>query len=291
MHASGISHACAGFNLFVAVTLVFAAIRKSRGIQSVERLFVDILPSRLWRVRGVDSRRVAWSAVGVEAAGGVVLLVTSRDDYPAVSGAVGMPLMIILMVALRAAARKVPCGCFGASRRAAGAYEVGRAFGLVLTMLTLCAVTAVNTDVDPTVGSLTVWSWGIAAVLTVSAVAPIFRFTTRSRASVTDGAPNARGIEHSRRDVMQGIGLAVAMLGTATAIPKDVLTAKNAQCKTDIGECRPNCQAAYDRCIGDNPTQKQCCINCYVSCQNYEHECTSGVSCSGSWHDPFSFFF
>lgn len=117
MHSSAMNQACAGLNLFVAVTLMFAAIGKSRGIQPVERLLVDTLPGRLWRVRGVDSRKVAWLTVVIEVVSGLALLMTPHEAYPAVSGAVVIPLIIIIAVALRAAVRKVPCGCFGASPR------------------------------------------------------------------------------------------------------------------------------------------------------------------------------
>lgn len=293
MHTGAANGLYAGLNLFVAITLLVAAFLKLRDIQSVERLLVDTLPSRLWRVRGVDSRRLGRVAAGVEAAGGVALLVAPRPVYPVVSGALVVPLLVILAVAVRAARRKVPCGCFGGARRKAGQYEIGRAATLTLTTFALCAVASIDSDVDPTTASLTVWGLGVAAVTVLFAVAPAPRLNrTPCGGSDTHIDQSPADVERSRRSVLHEIGLAAAMVGVAATMPRTVLaTAPVSGCKADGPQCRPQCQAAYDQCVGANPGQKPCCIDCYVACQGVGKTCTPGLSCSGAWPNPGSFGF
>jgi hypothetical protein len=42
------------------------------------------------------------------------------------------------------------------------------------------------------------------------------------------------------------------------------------------------CQDRYNRCYGCDPFENECCINCYVACQDGKNECLSGT-CGGCW--------
>ncbi len=294
MNISAVNATGAGLNLFLAVVLLLAAILKARDIQSVELLLVNTLPRRLWRIRGIDSRIVGRVAAGIEAVGGVALLVAPRPVYPVVIGVLVLPLVVILTIAVRAATRKVACGCFGGSRRTAGPYEVGRAAVITATGLGLCILTWLVSGADPTVGSLTGWSWRVAIPLIAAAVAPtVWSRLTRRAAPATEPAQSA-GVARSRREVLHGIGLTTAMIGAAAIIPTNALTAHAAECATPLKggppRCVSPCQAAYDRCVGANPGMKQCCIDCYVRCQGGGGlECVPGLACAGAWPDPRRF--
>lgn len=261
-----------GFPVLGAV-FMFAAIMKVRALQSLELTLVRTMPRWMWASAVFSSRRLAGSVIALEFLTAVALLSAPLGARWYVAAWACVVSMCLCLVAVRAAQRRTPCGCFGGTAKAAGKIEVARAGTVLAVSVTLLSLTA-SGDVGTHFPTLS--NGGLAAAILILAV--LFLPTMAARTiRRTAAATRESTSEHpSRRAVLRGAVALAAFVGLA-AFDRSTAFA---------GKYYRTCQDQYNLCYGCNPLQNGCCIECYVTCVG-GGSCTPRVSCGGCWPDPY----
>jgi hypothetical protein len=166
--------------------------------------------------------------------------------------------------------RRVPCSCFGTSSSHPQLLDVARNFVLVLLAGSVTALTGFGASADryewPTVGITAVFL--LLILVSASGVRKIIANWVSGAVRPPD--PDSAGRRTFLRLAVSGIVIG-AVIGAAAvrATPAAAAAALT-------------CQDRYNSCYGCDPFENQCCIDCYVSCQDGPDDCGSG-SCGGCW--------
>jgi hypothetical protein len=185
---------------------------------------------------------------------------------PSNNGTKTLFLAVLTGAAIVMMRRRVPCSCFGASSSHPQLLDVARNFVLVLLACSVTTLTGFGASADryewPTVGITAV----PLVLILVSASA-----ARKTIANWVSGAGRPSGPDGAGRRTF--LRLAVGIVIGAAAVGALSAAASAAGL---------TCQDRYNQCYGCDPSQNQCCIDCYVSCQDGPDDCGSG-SCGGCW--------
>ncbi len=267
-----------GLLLYLGGLLVAAAAAKALAPVALERALITLLPTTVGKRSGLHSRRIARLTILVEAVTGA-LLVTVAVIPTATAVRLGLATSAVfvfgalLVAARQLARRRSPCACFGAAASASGRGTAARAWLLfsiaVAQLLVSCFVPAPGAGSRP-------WSVYVAAGL--AAILTLAWERYRSEVSGDRVRSYARGFSGSSRRAFlsRGLGSVAALIGLAALRAPAALA----------GGGQRSCQDAFNLCYGCGflLDQAQCCIDCYVACQNTGGGgCVPGVSCNGCW--------
>lgn len=256
--------------LVIAATLLFAAVAKTRHLRSFELSLVRLLPRTAWR-GGFTSRSLACAVIMTELGTAAALFLAPEPWLTALTAWAAVLLAVLTGAAIIMMRRRVPCSCFGTSSSHPQLLDVARNLVLVLLACSTAALTGSGAPADryewPTIG--------ITAVSLILILVSASR-TRKITANWVSGAarpagPDSAGRRTFLRLAVSGIAIGAVIGGAAVrATPAAADAAQSI------------CQDRYNRCYGCDPFENECCIGCYVRCQDRSNECPSGT-CGGCW--------
>lgn len=273
------SHLIAALSAGLGFTFCVAGMVKVGRPVGAERMLVPLLPAATWR--WTSSRTVARAAAAVEFVVGGLLLTSSGLALTATAIAATAVGLVLSLIAVQAAAKRVPCGCMGRRRGAAGTAEILRAALITVAAVALASLTlgapAVAFDQRTSGGALIAVAIALGLLALPNAIA-IARAVQRDLVSFSSHARSHRGPSaESQRDrgISRKAFLAHAVAAVAALIGVGGLPG--------AAQANPprTCQDLYNLCYGCDPNQNHCCIECYVLCQ-LGGACAPG-SCGGCW--------
>lgn len=257
--------------LVIAATLLCAAVAKARDLRSFELSLVRLLPRAAWR-GGFTSRSLAGAVIMAELGTAAALFLAPGPWLTALTAWTTLLLAVLTGAAIVMMRRRVPCSCFGTSSSRPRLLDVARDCVLVLLA---CSVTVLAGSG----ASAARYEWpavGIAAVslALILVSAPGARKIIASRVS---GAARSAGPDSAGRRTF--LRLAVSGIAIGAVIGAAAVRATPAAAATE----QYSCQDRYNLCYGCDPAENQCCIDCYVSCQDGTNDCNTGLECGGCW--------
>jgi hypothetical protein len=255
--------------LVIAATLLCAAVAKTRHLRSFELSLVRLLPRTAWR-GGFTSRSLACAVIMTELGTAAALFLAPGPWLTALTAWAAMLLAVLTGAAIIMMRRRVPCSCFGTSSSHPQLLDVARNLVLVLLACSTAALTGSGAPADryewPTIG--------ITAVSLILILVSASR-TRKIAANWVSGAARPAGPDSAGRRTF--LRLAVSGIAIGAVIGAAAVRATPA-----AAAAASVCQDRYNRCYGCDPFENECCINCYVACQDRKNECPSGT-CGGCW--------
>jgi hypothetical protein len=232
------------------------------------------MPRWTWSSDVFSSRRLAGSVIGLEFLTALALLASPLQARGYVAAWTCLVSVGLCAVAVRAARRRTPCGCFGGSGKAAGKVEIARAGAVLTVSAVLLSITAAG-EVGSSVPTYS--NGGLAAALLILLVVFLPSVATGLLRKAAPAAQEPTSKHPSRRTLLRGAVALVAALGLAAVDRSTALASTYYR----------SCYDQYNLCYGcGGPLQNECCMDCYVTCQ-MGGSCIPHVSCGGCWPDPY----
>jgi hypothetical protein len=294
-----------GLALCLAVHLVVAATLKLRDLSTLQTTLVSVLPPGVWR-HGLDSRLTARLVVLLELLAGVGLLAIGTPAFRIAAFLAAALLGCFTCASVVAYRHRLPCSCFGPTKRRMTKAETFRTFALAIMAAIVAGVGLGEHSATISFAPLAI---GAAAALLAWIPVLVYRgievagkqIQLASIDEVSDeqggidipiaGAQSAQGHHGSaglaprtrRRFIAEVTGSIAAVVGLAAlALPSAASAAIS--CEDLVSFCEYLCKRWFEKGSHIRLDCLQCCYDCYISCVHHTYKCHGENHCYGAWN-------
>jgi uncharacterized membrane protein len=276
-----------GMAIGLAVVFTLAGALKVRDLTAFERVVVDLLPVRAWRL--ASSRTVAGVVVGAEILTGFALVAPRHEVLLAGAASAAVLSVCFLAAMLLAARRRMPCNCFGPGERAAGRPEMFRAAFLVGISLALL-IAAVGRGFGEAVTAVGPGATAVACAVLLIALLPR-AFSLRRETLIETYRPREE-LSYVDEALISRRSFVARSLAAGLAAAAAVAIGSTNGASAEPPPPPRSCLGQFDLCYGcttriGGEQDVACCSECYAKCQGgLGPPCGPGLHCAGCWPGP-----